>query len=496
MHAPLSSRKSGSEPTTDGIDPPAGDIRTALDAAVRRSWSEQSRRVARVLSLLFVDTVAGLAAVAVVRNTWWLVSGGGARPVPDTIPLVAMICCIQPLALRATGAYGGGRSRMSGGRIALAILLAGLAGWIQTRLFGQITPALPNKTAYVYSVALIAAFVSLGRLAFDRVVKVGFRAGLLQRHVLLVAHQDELERVERRLRQNPASDVRIACALSPHHLADGMQALDDAIAISRVHAVVVSTSLPGEMLDGLVRCCFMNGVGISLLPLDLNFRSAYPELRQSDMGVLLQLFPVRLGVPQMALKRAVDIALTLAALGLGWPLLAAVAVAIKLDSRGPVFFCQERIGVGGKPFRMIKFRTMRDGADALKKDLVDLNESKDPRLFKIRKDPRVTRVGRWLRRLSLDEFPQLINVLRGEMSLVGPRPFFAQDLEMYDRHHFARLHVLPGITGLWQVSGRSDVVDFEEVVRLDLEYVRNWSVLSDLRILAQTVPAVFGRGAY
>jgi lipopolysaccharide/colanic/teichoic acid biosynthesis glycosyltransferase len=128
--------------------------------------------------------------------------------------------------------------------------------------------------------------------------------------------------------------------------------------------------------------------------------------------------------------------------------------------------------------------------------LANLNESGDPRLFKIKDDPRVTRTGRILRRTSLDELPQILNVLRGEMSLVGPRPFFPQDLAEYERHHFERLHVLPGITGLWQVSGRSDVVDFEEVIRLDRAYIENWSVLSDVRILLLTLPAALGRGAY
>jgi lipopolysaccharide/colanic/teichoic acid biosynthesis glycosyltransferase len=139
---------------------------------------------------------------------------------------------------------------------------------------------------------------------------------------------------------------------------------------------------------------------------------------------------------------------------------------------------------------------MRDGADAEKAALAALNESGDARLFKIRKDPRITRVGRLLRRTSLDELPQLLNVLKGEMSLVGPRPFFTTDLADYERHHFERLHVLPGITGLWQVSGRSDVVDFEEVVRLDREYIESWTIFTDLRILLRTIPAALGRGAY
>jgi lipopolysaccharide/colanic/teichoic acid biosynthesis glycosyltransferase len=136
---------------------------------------------------------------------------------------------------------------------------------------------------------------------------------------------------------------------------------------------------------------------------------------------------------------------------------------------------------------------MQDGADGLKAKLAHLNHSGDPRLFKIIEDPRVTRVGAWLRRWSLDELPQLWNVLKGEMSLVGPRPFFESDLDYYEIHHFGRLGMKPGITGLWQVSGRSDIVDFEEVVALDTEYLRDWSLWLDLKILLLTVPAVVRR---
>jgi lipopolysaccharide/colanic/teichoic acid biosynthesis glycosyltransferase len=140
---------------------------------------------------------------------------------------------------------------------------------------------------------------------------------------------------------------------------------------------------------------------------------------------------------------------------------------------------------------------MRDGADAEKPLLAHMNHTGDSRLFKIPDDPRVTRAGAFLRRWSLDELPQLVNVLLGDMSLVGPRPFFESDLAAYDDHHFLRLAVKPGITGLWQVQGRSSIVDFEEVVRLDREYIENWTLWRDLKILSATMPAVFRRtGAY
>ena len=198
-----------------------------------------------------------------------------------------------------------------------------------------------------------------------------------------------------------------------------------------------------------------------------------------------------------ALKRGMDVVGAAVALVVVTPLLVLLAVIVKADSPGPVVFGQKRVGRGGRTFRMLKLRTMRDGAEAQQHDVAHLNRSTDLRLFKIPADPRVTRVGRVLRRWSLDELPQLYNVLRGDMSLVGPRPFFESDLEDYAAHHFRRLAVRPGLTGLWQVSGRSDIVDFEEVVRLDRHYIERWSLGMDLSILARTIPVVVARrGAY
>ena len=200
---------------------------------------------------------------------------------------------------------------------------------------------------------------------------------------------------------------------------------------------------------------------------------------------------------QQGVKRIMDVVLSGAGLVLLSPVFLVIAVIIKLDSRGPVLFRQRRVGYAGKVFGLLKFRTMRVGADAEKAALAHLNTSGDSRLFKIPDDPRITGVGRFLRRWSLDELPQLINVLIGQMSLVGPRPFFAADLAHYLDHHYARLGAKPGISGLWQVKGRSSVTDFEEVVRLDREYIERWSVLLDLGILMRTLPAVIrGRGAY
>jgi len=196
-------------------------------------------------------------------------------------------------------------------------------------------------------------------------------------------------------------------------------------------------------------------------------------------------------------KRIVDVVGAVLGLVLLAPVFLLIAIAVKLDSPGHVFFSQDRAGLGGRRFRMLKFRTMRVGADAEKHKLSHLNHTGDSRLFKIPEDPRVTRLGALLRRWSLDELPQLWNVLWGDMSLVGPRPFFEADFATYQDHHFRRLDAKPGITGLWQVSGRSSVVDFEDVVYLDRQYIEQWSFWLDVSIMFRTLPAVVRRtGAY
>jgi exopolysaccharide biosynthesis polyprenyl glycosylphosphotransferase len=195
-------------------------------------------------------------------------------------------------------------------------------------------------------------------------------------------------------------------------------------------------------------------------------------------------------------KRAFDLLLSLVVLTGALPVMLLAAVAIKLTSRGPVFYRSERIGIDGEPFELIKFRTMVDGADAGLGELRALNDSDGGVLFKMRKDPRVTKVGRVLRRYSIDELPQFFNVLRRDMSVVGPRPPLRCEVDTYSDQVRRRLLVLPGITGLWQVSGRSDL-SWEDSVRLDLSYVENWSIANDLLIAAKTVGAVLAaKGAY
>jgi len=194
-------------------------------------------------------------------------------------------------------------------------------------------------------------------------------------------------------------------------------------------------------------------------------------------------------------KRVLDLSLGSLAFLVAAPLIALAAIAIKADSRGPVFHRAVRVGRGGRKFTFLKLRSMQVGAEELRGLLLHLNQAEGP-AFKLHNDPRVTRVGRWLRKLSLDELPQLLHVLEGHMSLVGPRPPFPEEVERYEPWMLRRLSVRPGLTCLWQVRGRSDL-GFVEWMRLDLEYVDRLSLALDLEILARTIPAVLSaRGAY
>ena len=273
--------------------------------------------------------------------------------------------------------------------------------------------------------------------------------------------------------------------------------LASVILATHADAVCVAGTLKDGLFKQVIEVAHSTGCELFSISRAWHVAGVLPMPRRCCGVRLTSLTQPGLKAHQLVVKRLMDIVSSGLGLIVTLPLLFALAIAIKTTSRGPVFFQQERVGRGGKRFMILKFRTMRLGADDEKASLAHLNHTGDSRLFKIPDDPRVTRVGAFLRRWSLDELPQLVNVFRGEMSLVGPRPFFHQDLDEYQDHHFLRLAARPGITGLWQVRGRSDISDFEEVVALDREYIDSWSSWLDLKILALTLPAVFRRrGAY
>jgi exopolysaccharide biosynthesis polyprenyl glycosylphosphotransferase len=277
------------------------------------------------------------------------------------------------------------------------------------------------------------------------------------------------------------------------HIVDFARVIHD----TTCETVVMCGYLPDGRFHDIVDSALGAGCQVLSVPRAIEIGGVRPLFVWRHGERLIELTAPSLKGQQLAIKRVFDVVGALAGIIITAPVMAAIAVAIKLDSPGRVFFGQGRVGLGGRRFRMLKFRTMHNGADGEKQAVAHLNHSGDPRLFKIRNDPRVTRLGGWIRRWSLDELPQLFNVLRGDMSLIGPRPFFEADLQSYEDRHFRRLGAKPGITGLWQVRGRSSVIDFEEVVRLDREYIEQWSLWMDLQILLLTLPAVLRRkGAF
>ena len=258
-----------------------------------------------------------------------------------------------------------------------------------------------------------------------------------------------------------------------------------------VHRVIVAPgSVDSEELLDLVGSLKGLGVRVSVLP--RLFEVVGSSVEFDRMGGLTLLGVRRFGLTRSssAIKRVFDIAASALMLFLFAPLMALISLIIKLDSRGPALFHQTRIGQNGRPFQMIKFRTMVQGADARKSELVALNETEG--LFKISEDPRVTRAGRLLRRTALDELPQFWNVLRGDMSIVGPRPLVVDEDERIEGWHRGRLQLMPGMTGHWQVLGAGRI-PLEEMMTIDYLYIANWSLWSDFKILCRTVPYVLGR---
>jgi exopolysaccharide biosynthesis polyprenyl glycosylphosphotransferase len=271
--------------------------------------------------------------------------------------------------------------------------------------------------------------------------------------------------------------------------------LDVTRAVGATGVIVATTAVGAEDSNRLARRLTDQGIHVELSSSLRDIASERLTVQPLGRCAVVYVEPVRRAGWRAVAKRSFDVFVSGSALVACSPLLLAVAVAVKLDSRGTALFRQERVGQGGRRFPVLKFRTMFAESDAQVVHLADRNEADGP-LFKMRNDPRVTRVGRVLRKLSIDELPQLWNVVRGDMSLVGPRPALAREMRHWSAELHNRLTVKPGITGMWQVSGRSDS-SFDEYVRWDLYYVDNWSLLTDIAIVAKTVPTVlFGRGAY
>ncbi len=352
------------------------------------------------------------------------------------------------------------------------------------------------------ALVLTAIFVGVLRGSYDVITRDVLRIAGARRRAILVGEGEQLHRLLQTLGSARSGiEYEFVGAISQHEEA-ALPVLGSLDAVSRVLAehevdelIVTEAGFSERELLELVEQTHRRGVKVRVAPTTAELLLQRAEYVPGQGAPLFELRPPALAGADWALKRVFDLVGASLAIALGLPLWLAIAAAIKASSRGPVFYRDRRIGLGEREFGMMKFRTMYADAAQRQPALEQANEASGP-LFKIKDDPRVTPVGRMLRRFSLDEMPQVLNVLWGEMSLVGPRPLPIRDYEQLEPWHRKRYAVLPGMTGLWQVSGRIDL-SFDDLVRLDFYYLENWSIWLDISILAKTLPAVVARrGAY
>lgn len=371
------------------------------------------------------------------------------------------------------------------------------------------TPGL-SRAWTLMAFALAVLFVSGGRLLVRAWLHRTRKAGRMHRRTLVVGNNAEAESIIRTLLARPEQGLTpVGClassrsdALALDYCAEHVPALGSGRDVARVVAehdidtvVIAVSAFDHGVISRMINELRGTDVSVHLSAGLFEVLTSRVLVREVGGMPLITVRGVSLAKGALRTKRVFDVVVASLVVLLGMPVWLLVMAAIKLDSRGPVFYRQERVGERGVHFGMFKFRSMCADADAKRAQLEADNEATGP-LFKMKDDPRVTRVGKWMRKFSIDEFPQLLNVLRGEMSLVGPRPPLPHETAQYTDHHWRRMEVPPGMTGLWQVSGRSSLT-FDEMVRLDLFYIENWSVGFDVALLARTVPAVlFVRGAY
>jgi exopolysaccharide biosynthesis polyprenyl glycosylphosphotransferase len=441
------------------------------------------RRFTSALILMLAD---GLALAIGLGVADW---GGGWDP---TIGLAPLLLAAWITLFSAFRLYDRAPVRRSpGGLLGAAFSWAGLV-----TIGATIYPGSDLGLGEIASAAVFGLLCSGAlRFLYERAIGRIYRRGFGQTPVLLVGDDEGRTRLRRMMEHVPgayalAGEVDLG---SGAYLASVREMLDRTEA--RGVVLVGAEGLPDEELLDLVHSVRLRGVPLRVVPGAFALMRGRTILSEGVGLPLLEVHYPGLDNTQRTLKRVVDVTVSLVGLVLLSPLFLAVAIAVRLDSPGPVLFRQKRVGADEKVFVCYMFRSMQRDAEVRQAVLEDLNEVEGP-AFKIRDDPRVTRVGRFLRRWSIDELPQLVNVLKGEMSLVGPRPLPVRDFLRMEEAHKGRLGAVPGMTGYWQTSGRSEL-SFEEMVRLDLYYIENWSLSFDLKIILRTLGAVLRReGAY
>ena len=485
-----------------GIDLPERDVRSQrprLSFLLRRS---AMRTFARVVSLLALDFVGVAGAIFTALAIKLLLQGHFSLRAAwsDTDPFLAFAYLLTVLAFARLDLYAARARRPGFMKIVTALCQAAVLCLIFSLANGD---HFSSYFIFYGSLVFGVAYITGLREIYTRVTGRVLEQAGYRRRALLVGSGRHIEEVADALSGRSRTNVDVVGYMSLHPRPDnGLRSLGRLDDLSQVlgaegvdEVIIADPDFPQEQALELVDRCHQRGVTVHIAPSTMEILIDRAEFVPGESVPLFTLRPPVFDGIQFVAKRTFDLALSSVGLLLISPLLLTIALAVRLTSRGPVIYRSLRPGIGGQPFSCLKFRTMHEGSDLSQDDLELLNESSGA-LFKIRDDPRVTHVGRLLRRFSLDELPQLINVVRGEMSLVGPRPLPLRDFERLEEWHKKRYLVLPGVTGLWQVSGRSEL-DFDDLVRLDFLYLERWSILLDLSILLKTIPAVFSRrGAY
>jgi exopolysaccharide biosynthesis polyprenyl glycosylphosphotransferase len=470
----------------------------------RKQLATAGRRVSSIAVLICLDLAGitlGLYAALVIRELYYgrteLLWGFLWRVETDWLPFLVLITV---LVFAQAGLYGERERRPGFGRVLSSLVVVALI----TLAFGLGTGH-KFATYGLAPTAVICCAIAIAALrgSYDAVTQDLLRALGARRHALIAGSTEQVAHLHQALGSaRNGIDYEFVGALAPS--ADGIDlpVLGDLHDLSSVlddvrvdELIVTDSGFSERELVEIVSDAHRRGVRVRIAPKATELLTQRAQFVPGQGVPLFELHPPAFIGIDWFVKRAFDLLVAALVLLIGLPLWVTIALAVKLSSRGPIFYRDTRIGLGERKFGMLKFRTMYADAAGRQAELEASNEADGP-LFKIREDPRVTPVGGFLRRFSLDEIPQLWNVLRGEMSLVGPRPLPLRDFAQLEPWHRKRYLVLPGVTGLWQISGRSNL-GFDHLVRLDFYYLENWSIWLDIWILAKTIPAVLsGRGAY
>lgn len=463
------------------------------------------RSIVRITVLMTGDVGALLLLRVLlkgVRDQQWL--GAGAASIVTSLipqgalPLVQLLPAVL-LGLIVLDTYGASDRRRDSGRlIAGATLGLGLPFWAY--LWSHFSPlAIPG---FMLLATIISLSLVIERHFIDHVVRSLWPIGPGAARALLVGRAEDTLRALEHPVLTDAREFALGGAFDPLDASlnggkDGFNRLCQTIKQYRADTLVLTGPLDDNAFALVLDAA--GAAGCQLYALSRSFALGGLEFETvwRRGAPLVALNRPGLRGRQLMLKRALDLFFSSLGFVLLSPLFLTTAAAVRVSSAGPIFFRQTRVGLGGKRFKIIKFRSMVHDAESLREDLAPKSLYTDARLFKIKDDPRVTPLGAFLRRTSLDELPQLWNVFRGDMSLVGPRPPLPSEVDLYEDHHYTRFDVKPGITGPWQVSGRNSITDFEEVIRLETGYIRGWTIWKDLGILLRTVPVVLKmRGAH